>query len=83
MADLNVWRHADFKNVDYQVEDATARDFVAWIGSCTQIKPRLHYTRRDATQLSRMIGFQWNQQDRSHYARRHATSSPELAPVPK
>ena len=52
------------------------------------LKPRLHYTRRDATRLGRMIGFQWNQQDRSHYARRdatrrHATLSPELAPVPK
>ena len=53
----------------------------------------LYATRRDATQrnatrLGRMIGFQWNQQDRSHYARRdatrrHATPSPELAPVPK
>ena len=36
-----------------------------------------------ATRRGRMIGFQWNQQDRSHYARRDATSLPELAPVPK
>ena len=49
-----------------------------------KIKPRLHYTRRDATGLGRMIGFQWNQQDRSHYARRDATARDlELAPVPK
>ena len=52
------------------------------------LKPRLHYTRRDTTWLGRMIGFQWNQQDRSLYARCdatrwHATLSPELAPVPK
>ena len=30
-------------------------------------------TWRDATRLGRMIGFQWNQQDRSHYARRDVT----------
>ena len=44
-----------------------------WFLRIQLLKPRLHYTRRDATRLGRMIGFQWNQQDRSHYARRDGT----------
>ena len=41
----------------------------------------LYATRRDATRLGRVIGFQWNQQDRSHYARHDATARDFVARI--
>ena len=72
----------------YTPSQQASRDCIAW-----QLKPRLHYTRRDVTRRDATRSHDWVPMKstgpftlcatRRDATRRHATASPELAPVPK